>query len=39
MIMILRLVSFDFIHTEEIFEGIFDFRETRQFMTETFENG
>ena len=39
MIMILRLVAFDFIHTEEIFEGMFHFRETRWFMTKTFESG
>ena len=28
MIMILRLVSFDFFQTDELFEEMFDFRET-----------
>ena len=39
MMMILRLVAFDFIQTEEIFQVIFSFRETKWFMTETFANG
>ena len=39
MVMILRLVSFDFFKTETIMNSIFYFRETNQFMTVVFENG
>ena len=39
MMMILRLVAFDFVHTEEIFDELFHFRETAWFMTIIFANG
>ena len=36
MVMILKLVSFDFIHTEPMLYQIFNFRETDYFMTTEF---